>query len=368
MTNTILQIFAGTWHHQNYDTDEIIDRLRTVLAIHPVEKVIIGWCLDPFFYRPIISFLHAQNIRALLWLPVFSETDRLYPVDASEDLWGAPIRKPDIPDGEGFLFSCPSSEKNLANTKRIYETYFSSCEFDGVFLDRIRTQSFAGGIPSILGCCCKRCRRIYEKYGVSIGEVREHYENRKDHFFDADLLEEKGKIRFTDPSANAFFGAKAGIITDSVHHLCDYFHEKNLAVGLDLFAPLISPFVGQDYGQIAARADFIKPMLYRKTEAPAGLYYEYDLIKRCIPEATGFPMIEDTDAFFAGQIQAILSVNCQKYPGIEVNYDANIVKTDPDSIAKNVKQISSYAVDGITLAWDIMSAPETHIDAAFTFA
>jgi hypothetical protein len=74
---------------------------------------------------------------------------------------------------------------------------------------------------------------------------------------------------------------------------------------MDLYAPFMAPFVGQDYEILARHADFIKPMLYRQTFAPAGMGFEYDLLR---------------------------------------------------------KAVISHGFDGAVLSWNIMEAPNAHID------
>ena len=52
-----------------------------------------------------------------------------------------------------------------------YEKHFSDCGFDGVFLDRIRSQSFETGISGVLSCACERCRKAFSEKGVNIDWV-----------------------------------------------------------------------------------------------------------------------------------------------------------------------------------------------------
>ena len=63
----------------------------------------------------------------------------------------------DLAAGEGFRFNCPSDPQNIANIVAVYDNNFSDCGFDGVFLDRIRTQSFVSGNGGVLNCCCDLC-------------------------------------------------------------------------------------------------------------------------------------------------------------------------------------------------------------------
>ncbi len=358
----IVQVFAGSWDHPNYRADEIISKLKKVMEAIPVEKVIIGWTLRTDLYRSISACLRERGVEMFLWLPVFSETDLLLNVDGSKDLWGRAVTAPAIEDGEAFMFACPSSEKNLKNTEKIYSDFYEDCGFDGVFLDRIRTQSFAGGLPGVLSCCCANCRSFYEKRGVDPEKVAKHLHKVGNGFFDAACISD-GRVCFQDPLAEAFFTVKSELITSSVIRLCRYFHEKDLKVGLDLFAPLLSTFVGQDYEKICAEADFIKPMLYLRTMAPAGIGYEYDLLKKNLQGAKGYDDLHMDEAFLTSQLRSFANLGCKKFPGIEVNHEKDIVETDPEYIRDCLRIFKENKVDGATLAWDVMMAPDAHLAA-----
>ncbi|MBP5384160.1 MAG: hypothetical protein J6Y57_04200 [Lachnospiraceae bacterium] len=360
----ILQIFAGSWQHKNYETEEIIKRLSEIIKILPVEKAIIGWVIDPFLYKEIGVFLHANGIEMLLWLPVFSETDLLLDVDASEDVWGKPVGAPEIEAGDGFTFCCPSSQKNRNNTKLIFDTHFVSCGFDGVFLDRIRTQAFVMDVRGPLSCGCASCRSFYESHGLSLSAVAERFDRLHERFFDISSYSPKDGYAFSDPVAASFFDIKADLIADAVNETTRYFHAKGLSVGLDLFAPLLGIFVGQDYKKITKEADFIKPMLYRRTEAPAGIGYDYGLLLDCLNGASGFQPVSTDDDLLRAQLLGLQDLPCAKYPGIEVNYEAGIVETDPAYIRDSLQIIRDCGADGAVLSWDVMMAPMEHILAA----
>ena len=52
-----------------------------------------------------------------------------------------------------------------------------------------------------------------------------------------------------------------------------------MIVGADIYAPFLAYHVGQNTKKISEVVDFIKPMMYRYTEAPAGMR---DVYKRQI--------------------------------------------------------------------------------------
>ena len=73
----IVQISLGGWLTPDYTAEQIIGRIDTVSQMIPVQKVIIGWSQDKEIYRKVGEYLHDKNIRMLLWLPVFAETEEV---------------------------------------------------------------------------------------------------------------------------------------------------------------------------------------------------------------------------------------------------------------------------------------------------
>ena len=137
-----------------------------------------------------------------------------------------------------------------------------------------------------------------------------------------------------------------------------------MIVGLDLFAPVVSRFVGQNYPLITGHADFIKPMLYRRTDAPAGIGYEYALFEKSAPGAQGRGKPAMDKSFLETQLEAVGHVACEKYPGIEINYDEELVRTDAGYIRESLAAIRDRGFDGAALCWNAMQAPDAHIEAA----
>ena len=127
----MVQVSLGGWHKPDYTAEHIIGRIDTVSRLIPVEKVIIGWSQDKAIYRQVGEYLHDRNIRMLLWLPVFAETEEVCDNSPAVDLWGNTPANYDLAAGEGFRFNCPSDPQNIANVVAVYDRMFSDCGFDG---------------------------------------------------------------------------------------------------------------------------------------------------------------------------------------------------------------------------------------------
>ena len=360
----ILQIFTGSWYTGRYKPEDIIGRIGSISSRLSVDMVIIGWNTDAAVYRKVGSFLHGLGIKMLLWLPVFSEVSGAAEPDKALDIFGKQIITPLKQDGEDFIFGCPSSGRNIRIVREIYERYFSGCGFDGVFLDKIRSQSFVSGVSGVLSCGCGRCRKTFLEKGVDIGAAGKLYERKKDAFFDMASYPMSGQFELKNTPAQRFFEAKEEIIANAAAEISRYFRDRGLIVGLDLFAPVVSRFVGQNYALMSEYADFIKPMLYRKTEAPAGIGYEYMLFEKHAPDARGRIGLSMDKTFLKTQLELLRGMPCEIRPGIEVNYREDIARTDAGYVTESLTAIRDCGFDGAALCWDMMLAPEAHIDAA----
>ena len=308
----IVQVSLGGWHRPDYTAEQIIGRIDTVSQLIPVQKVIIGWSQEKDIYRQVAEYLHSKNIRMLLWLPVFAETEEVCDNTPAVDLWGQVPSNYDLAAGEDFRFNCPTDPKNIVNIVHLYDSLFSDCGFDGVFLDRIRTQSFVSGVNGVLGCGCPLCVEHFAAEGVDIEAVKAEYQAKGDAFFSVSEYSPSQPLHFENPVAAAFFKAKGHIVSTSVAAVADSLRSRGLEVGMDLYAPFMAPFVGQDYTILTQHADFIKPMLYRQTFAPAGMGFEYDLLRKNVSES----------------LEAVLS----------------------------------HQFDGAVLSWNIMRAPLSHLE------
>ena len=359
----IVQVSLGGWHTPDYTAEQIIGRLDTVSALIPVKKVIIGWSLDKEIYKQVGEYLHGKDIKMLLWLPVFAETEEMCENSAAVDLWGNIPANYDLAAGEGFRFNCPSDPQNAANVVAIYDTHFSDCGFDGVFLDRIRTQSFVSGVGGVLNCGCPLCAQKFQAEGLDpLDYMKIGWDMMGGEFLSVTGYTPAQGFTFVDDGVNTYFKVKGHVVSEAVASIADALRSRGLEIGMDLFAPFMAPFVGQDYEILSKHADFIKPMLYRQTFAPAGMGFEYDLLKKALPGATGYPEFTMDLDFLNSQLEAMEPYSCAKYPGIEINFREGVAPTSPEYVTESLKAVMSHGFDGAVLSWNIMEAPVAHID------
>ena len=357
----IVQISLGGWNSPDYTMNRVITRTGKVNDLIPVEKAIIGWSLDKEIYQRVGENFHANGIQMFLWLPVFAETEEVCENTPAVDLMGEIPANYDLAAGEGFRFNCPSHPENIDNIIAIYDKYFTDCGFDGVFLDRIRTQSFVSGVSGVFSCGCPECAAKFAAEGVDLDAVKAAWLEKGDDFFSVTGYDPVGGFTFKDPLAAAYFKAKGHVVSNAVAEIADRFRERGLQVGMDLYAPFLAQFVGQDYEILSQHADFIKPMLYRQTFAPAGMGFEYDLLRNAIPGAEGYPDFKMDVEFLHSQLKAMEPYACGKYPGIEINYREGVAETSPEYVTECLTAIRQHGFDGAVLSWNIMEAPDSHI-------
>ena len=357
----IVQVSLGGWDKPDYQLEKIVTRIGAVDDVIPVRKVIVGWTPDKEFYRQLGAYLRARRMEMYLWLPVFAETEDVCDNVPAVDLWNRIPDNYDLTEGEGFRFNCPSDPKNTENIVALYDSLFRDCGFDGVFMDRIRTQSFVGGVSGVLSCGCPLCRERYAAEGVDFEAVKAEWEEKGDAFFSVTGYDPVKGFTFENPIAAGFFKAKGHIVSGSVAAIADSLRSRGLKIGMDLYAPFMAPFVGQDYEILSSHADFIKPMLYRKTYAPAGMGFEYDLLKKAVPSASGYPAFEMDAAFLDSQLDAMEPYPCEKYPGIEINFREGIAPTTPEYVKESMSRVTAHEFQGAVLSWNIMEAPDSHL-------
>jgi hypothetical protein len=361
----IAQICPGGFTGTAAPYEAIEQKLASVLSRQPklpISKVIMGWPPDKTLYAKTAALLARHNIELYLWFPVFSETGALERLSPLVDIQGRRIA---YQSAEDFSFCCPRNPENIAKIMSIFEREFASIPFSGVFLDRIRYPSFGNeyGLRNVLSCFCPECLAFYEQEHFNIEELRDAVSGlTTDRLYDNAVL-------------SRFFALKAKIINNSLETLCRCFREKGLGIGFDVFAPFLSPFVGQDLRAISGLGDFIKPMMYRVTEAPAGLPFETEALLQQTnsagaqggqtlhkrlglnPEQKPF----DLD-FAAGELRYLTQLSaCPVYAGVEINRVPVLAEAGPGYITETIEAYTQTGIQGVALSWNLLDAPGENI-------
>ena len=381
MIHNSIQIFSGGFSTNAVSFEHVREKLTAALSRFPVHKVLMGWSTEgkaglasKELYLKTGEFLAKHNIELYLWFPVFSETTTIRLLHALIDLDGVPVHHKNTSSNENFSFCCPNNPDNIEMILDIFDKEFSSIPFKGIFLDKIRYPSFAQ--DTVFSCFCPYCQRKYKDNNFDVELLKKSLSISRQTPLGITAYHGSGRYDFEDPVIKRFFSLKSSFIFESLNYITGYFKSKNLDIGLDVFAPFLSPFVGQDLPALSGLCSFIKPMMYRITNAPAGLPFETESLLREtgyaenakrlafekvlginskeIPFSLGFASTELKN--FAA------SSGCPVYAGIEIN-KKEIAETDPGYIEETIKSFLDTGIKGLALSWDLLDVPVENLDA-----
>jgi hypothetical protein len=379
----ILQIFAGGFTGTPAAFEEVEGKLISVLDRLPVRKVIMGWSTGRGLYEKTAAFLAKRNIGFYLWFPVFSETGALRSLGGLLDYRGRRQEKRKT-TGEDFSFCCPGQAENTEKILGIFEKEFASIPFNGIFLDKIRFPSFAQSSEQsgVFTCFCPRCLDMYEEENFDVRRLVDILSRKAGASPLGITAYRGGGYMFEDQSISGFFSLKARVIFRSMERICRYFREKGFGIGFDVFAPFLSPFVGQDLAKLSGLCDFMKPMMYRATQAPAGLPFEAEMLLRetagndtgkrrlffkflGIDQGSSDPGKPFDLAFSARELETMAAASaCPVYAGVEINRMENIAEVFPDYIEETLVSFARTGIRGFVLSWNLLNAPPENIAKA----
>lgn len=350
----ILQVNTGNIDTPNYRSEEIINRLEHVSKYINISRIIFGWHDNYQENKKISEYLRSKNIESYFWLPVFAEI-----IDSSKEdnyvesnLFEKKISQ--MSDGDNFEFVCQSSKKNIEYIENKFKELIKDIKLDGVFLDRIRYKSPALAKDAIYGCQCEQCKTLYKDINIE--------NNIYDKLVPTEIVE--GTYCYEDKNTNELMKIKRNIITNQISELYKYFKKNNLKVGLDTFALCLADFVGQDIIKLNECSDFIKPMFYLKTTAPAGLPFELEGLPTSTINAISNLWgcnLTDIDSSIK-QCNYLLDRKVNITPGIDVNHIENICNSNEDYVIEYLKKLKSINCEEVVLSWDSMKIEDTLLE------
>ena len=262
---------------------EAIDRVTSSLDL---DILIVGADEIPDLFCALTDRTARPATRVFLWYNLLSDIPDMQPSDLVVNWRGERSRGWAGWEAEGsdvretFRFACPNNpqvrQKTLAQICELLARY----PFDGVFLDKMRFPSPANGIHEMISCFCGHCRQAAARSGLDLDAVAELFERgdlalrrtgsggRKAAASWIDILFGPGSL------VARFFRFRC----DSINRLVAAARDQVLRLGrtlaLDLFAPSLAPFVGQDYRTLSQYCAWAKPMTYRTALGPASLRLE----------------------------------------------------------------------------------------------
>lgn len=348
----ILQIHSGSFQNAHTDFRQIKNKVENILTKKKIKAVIFGWHLNQSLNQSILDFFHSKNIACYFWLPILSEIDLIKESKTITNYTGQKGQNVQVIEDESFSFLCPTDLRNYNHVCDLYQEYISKLDFDGIFLDKIRYPSFANGYEEGFGCFCESCENEYKKYGIDLDYLKDLFMKHDDKLLDGQY-DEYGRYIFKDATVDLFYQTRAHIITEFIGNLCDYFHSQDLKVGLDIYAPFFAYHCGQNIYELSKKADFLKPMFYRFTTAPAGMQYEYDAYKQYFKNSSYFDLTPISLTSLEKQCHFLKKAKCDVYPGIEINPIEHICNTNKERFIENKTFFTKY-FDSLVCCWNCL--------------
>jgi len=372
----VLQIFTGGFRGRSATFENVRRKLDYLTSRIKISKVIMGWSLNPELYKDTQKYLSQRGIEFYFWTPVFSEIDVLKECIPLIDYQGKGIENYTWHEQEDFTFYCCNHPQNSFNFLRVFEENFSSIGFTGVFLDKIRYPSFANGLQGVFTCFCPHCQIKYKSAGFDPMDLEGLISKLKQESSPFGITKYyQGKYSFENDVWNKFFNLKSQFISDAVKRIAYYFVEKQYKIGLDVMSPFVSQFVGQDIKTLSSFSDFVKPMMYRMTNAPAGLPFELEHLLQKIgsneSQRNAFYRILDFDPlkhpfdidFAVKELEGLAQTTQSPiYPGLEINRIKDIAEVSPSYIEETIEAYGQVGVKGFVLSWNLLDAPEENVD------
>ncbi|MCX7026404.1 MAG: hypothetical protein NT061_02690 [Spirochaetes bacterium] len=386
------QLMVGPEQLRHFGEARILSCLDYALdALEPEELILSIGESSRDLADKIVERCGRKGTRVSLWVMVFADRPVGLPSTSfvqdagGNEGYGSVGAWENIGKGdEKFLFRCPSAlgddEQGIGFAIRSAKVIGAQ----GIFLDRIRYPSPANGLEFLGACSCPRCKKAYSAWS---GE----------QWPDLTAIAVKHAARGTEGAGQFIQEAgqalqfRSHMVSRAVAQYAQAAHAEGLSIGLDLFAPSLASFVGQDYHSLSLSADFLKPMLYCKAFAPAGMPLEFQLLMRGL-EQSGVEASKARD-FIAGlsgiradlldlvrrgegfpaALAASEMLRCLRetgsgsphkpeiYAGIElVEHEAYDTKIDAETRDAYLQNLSGQ---NIAVCWNILYVPRRHIDA-----
>ena len=364
-----IQIFTGGFVGQHVEIEVLKKKLIEFIEDVKVKAVIIGWAPQKELYDAVYEILKPKGIEMYLWYPVFSEIGEFVPMKKVVGHKGQEIETFSFQEGENFEFYCPNTKENIKNAIDFFEEKFGKYSFDGVFLDKIRYPAFSNGLEGVFTCFCDKCKSDMEISGIELEGLNNSIERT---FNETGFIKELGeKDSFKDENLDKFFKFKNRVIKESLSEIVSHFKNKGKKVGFDLFSPNISYYFGQDTDELFEIADFIKPMIYRITNAPAGIPFEFGSLIR---DSEGIVNREEIIGKFdldenlsIKDEDMLMMINNLKTPektyiGFEVNRVEGIVQSNAKYLKETLSIVEQSKAKGVVLSWNLLDMPEDNLE------
>ncbi len=358
----------------------------------PLDILILGWDEKPELFKFLSSHKSRLSDQVFLWYPFLSDYPEFNQQHLVENINAGKSKGWSGYKGTGinetFRQACPNNpdaiKTSMTNLRRLLSTY----EFDGVFIDKIRFPSMANGLQDVFSCFCPYCVTEAAKTGLDLSEVRKILKKEDKTVKIGSTYELPRGAKWLEslisgyPILQQFVGFRVNSINCVVEKIAELTRELNKQMSLDVFSPCLAPLVGQNYGDLARNAKWVKPMIYRFGNGPSSLRSE---IPALVHELSDY-LNKDIDVIYrqiSSQLDGLEGCTLQQ---LEIAAPLNLIKAEtkmaktllPDTPlylgletvcipgkmeispahVREVLEVGTMAnVEGYVLSWDLYHTP-----------
>lgn len=392
---------VSTFHSRRelLTSERVIATVTAVQSIIPLSTLVVGSHEIPEIFRRLTSPTTKPVDEVYLWYNLLSDYPGQQPGEGvvnfrgeSGDGWQG-WQNSSAEVEESFQFSCPNNpmvrQKTLSGLEALLQVY----PFDGVFLDKFRFPSPAGGLEMALSCFCPHCYQAADRLGLDLNQVKaclQDWSIGRSTQVGATIPPGSAWLESlcqNYPLLQAFIRFRADSVTGLVREVRELTNRMGRKLALDLFSPAFAALVGQDYASLAALVDWVKPMTYRAAFGPAGLRLEVQSfvkgIERIyhIPEAAILQWAErnDPDFTIAGYLQMLenlvpldwmrneiyhaveYSRSTPVFMGLETVHFPGVIRITPDQVREMLTIGIEGRAQGAVISWDLLNTPLENI-------
>lgn len=195
--------------------------------------------------------------------------------------------------GSGCPNQPPLRERNLENYRKMAQTP----GITGILVDGCRFASPASGLDGYLTCFCDVCREKAGRLGFDFAKMRRDVIVLREAFTSrtgrasrkVEWVENPVGVAewLTDhPGVLEWLRFRRVCVTEHFRAISEVIHRADLRMGVYIFTPSLSPFVGQSYADLSEFMDVFAPMIYRNyPQRPGEACLNWELT--IIPEELG---------------------------------------------------------------------------------
>ena len=363
---------------------ETAARLRAAAQIIPLTHLLIGWDVPEALLQACCQEASDLGLAFYRWQPLLTGDGSLLPQPGWQviGLDGSPVAGfQNFPE---FTFMCPNRPAVQEAVEAHIRRLAGSGAYEGLFLDRMRFPSPAGGLPNQLACFCPDCVRAAVQAGIDLLQVQSWL---KDFISTAEGKADLVRSLLGAPTEaeaaplRAFLDFRCQSITRFVERTAGLARSCGLQIGLDCFSPCLAMMVGQDLHALSRLGDWVKIMSYAHTLGPAGLPFEFlGLLRwlaaaglsqaqasRLMGQACGLPFPADEQALerdgFSPQalkIEARRGLQECRAPvllGLALVELPGPARLRAEQITADLQAIAGQPGLGLALSWDLRLIP-----------